>query len=540
MRGTVGEFLIERLLSNGIGHCFGVPGSYSLRFYDKLYKSKMKVVGTTTEIAAGYAADAYARVNGMGCVCVTYCVGGFSVANAVACAYAEKSPVVVISGSPGMKERNGKMLLHHMVGHFECQHKTFENITCANTVLRDPERAGYEIDRVLVAAQECKRPVYIELPRDVVDKPIRYDAYTQLTPTAEKSDTQNLEEAIAEVCEWISSAQNPVIWAGVEVARFGLDKRLIKFCEQVNVPVATTILGKSVINERHPLSLGVYCESGYNDELREYMDSSDCIIMLGVMMTDVNTGFLPLKYAKRNRVLCTTDELAVRNHSYTDVKFADFCESLFKARLPKRKQPCIPTRSEVKFVAEPEKKITVQRFFDKINSILGPDMAIISDIGDSLFGAVGMTVHDSHLFISDAFYTSMGFSVPGSLGVQMARPEVRPIVIVGDGAFQMTGMEFSTLLHHNSRAIVFVLNNGGYGTERIIQDGPYNDIPMWDYDKLPLFVGGGLGYKVNTEDDLDCAVTQALEAKQASIINVVLDKYDHTAGLKRLFDKVAK
>ena len=196
MRGTVGEFLIERLQSSGIDTVFGIPGSYTLGFYDNLCKSKLEVVGTTTELAAGYAADAYARVRGLGCVCVTYCVGGFSVANAVACAYAEKSPVIVISGPPGMKERDGKVLLHHMVGHFECQHKMYEQITCANTVLRDPERAGYEIDRVLTAAQEFKQPVYIELPRDIVNKPIRYDPYTLLTPQEMKTDVHSLEESI--------------------------------------------------------------------------------------------------------------------------------------------------------------------------------------------------------------------------------------------------------------------------------------------------------------------------------------------------------
>ncbi len=293
MRGTVGEFLIDRLQSSGIDTVFGIPGDYTLKFYNNLYKSPLKVVGTTSELSAGYAADAYARVKGIGCVCVTYCVGGFSVANAIACAHAEKSPVVLISGSPGMKERDGKVLLHHMVGSFECQHKMFEHITCANTVLRDPERAGYEIDRVLAAAKEFKQPVYIELPRDMVDRPIKYDAYTLLTPKDSKSDQQSLEESVAEVAGWIKEAKNPVIWAGVECARYDLAKKLIKFAEQTNIPVATTILGKSVVNERHPLSLGVYCESTSDDELKQYMDSSDCIIMLGVMMTDMNTGFLP-------------------------------------------------------------------------------------------------------------------------------------------------------------------------------------------------------------------------------------------------------
>ena len=541
MRGTVGEFFIDRLHGNGVEHCFGLPGDYNLNFYNKLYKSKIEVIGTTSEVAAGYAADAYARVKGLGCVCVTYCVGGFNLVNAVACAYAEKSPVVVISGSPGLKERDGKTLLHHMVGHFECQHKLFENITCANTVLRDPERAGYEIDRVLTAAQEYKQPVYIELPRDMVDKPIRYDAYTLLTPKEMKTDEQSLNEALAEVVEWIGAAKNPVVWAGVEMARFGLAKKLIKFCEATNIPVATTLLGKGVINERHPLSLGVYCESTSPDALREYMDTCDCLIMLGVMMTDMNAGFLPIKYQKRNIIRATSKELQIRNHSFEDVKFVDFCEGLFKSKFGRRDMPTIPRKQEVKFVSEPGCKLTATRVFNKIDSILDSNMAIVADIGDSLFGALDLTIHDTHHFISDAFYTSMGFAMPASLGVQAAHPGVRPIVIVGDGAFQMTGMEFSTLVRRKSNAIVFVINNGGYITERIMMDGPFNDIQPWNFEKVPYLVGGGIGFKVTTEEELDNAVSQALGAKdQPSIINVVLGANDHTPALKRMFSKLAK
>lgn len=544
MRGTVGEFLIDRLLSSGIDTVHGLPGSYNLGFYDNLYKSKLKVVGTTTEAAAGFAADAYARVHGIGCACVTYCVGGFSIANAIACAYAEKSPVVLISGAPGVKERNGKILLHHMVGSFESQHQMFEKITCANTVLRDPERAGYEIDRVLQALNEYKQPVYIELPRDMVNKPIRYDPYTQLTPKETKTDNQSLDEAINEVQQWLSTASNPVIWAGVECARYGLAKKLIKFAENNNIPVATTILGKSVVNERHPLSLGVYCESTATDEMRKFMDSCDCLIMLGVMMTDMNMGFLPLKYQKRNIIRITSQELQIRNHSFEDVKFVDFCESLFRVRLERSIKP-FPKRIDKEYVCEGDRKITVTRLFEKIDSILDKNMAIIADVGDSLFGASDLTVHDSHHFISDAFYLSMGFAVPGALGVKSAKPEIRPIVIVGDGAFQMTGMEFASLVKQSKNPgyknppIVFVINNGGYGTERVILDGPFNDLHNWNYEKVPLIVGG-LGYKVETEADLEQAVSSALQGNQPTLINVVVDKNDHTPALKRMFSNFAK
>src|SRR5580692_3963261 len=167
----IGDYLIERLRKLGVRHVFGVPGDYVLGFYDRLQKSPLRIVNTCDEQAAGFAADAYARVQGLGAVCITYCVGGLKVANATAQAYAEKSPVVVISGSPGMKERDKNPLLHHKVRDFDTQFKIFEQITAASTVLEDAQTAQKEIDRVLEAALRYKRPVYIEIPRDMVAAP---------------------------------------------------------------------------------------------------------------------------------------------------------------------------------------------------------------------------------------------------------------------------------------------------------------------------------------------------------------------------------
>src|ERR1700757_2900353 len=168
---SIGEYLIQRLYVHGVRHVFGIPGDYVLGFYDQLSKSKLRTINTCDEQGAGFAADAYARVRGLGAVCVTYCVGGLKVANSTAGAFAEKSPVVVISGAPGMKERQKDPLLHHKVREFDTQKRVFEELTVASTVLSDPQTAFQEIDRVLHAALRYKRPVYIELPRDIVSLP---------------------------------------------------------------------------------------------------------------------------------------------------------------------------------------------------------------------------------------------------------------------------------------------------------------------------------------------------------------------------------
>jgi indolepyruvate decarboxylase len=538
---SIAEFLIERLVNNGVRHCFNVPGDYSLSLCKRFEKSRIQLVGTTSEENAGFAADAYARVNGLGVVCVTYCVGGFKVLNPIAGAFAEKSPVIVISGSPGTKERNENVLLHHMVGHFECQHHIYENITCANTVLRDPSRAAYEIDRVIEAAKHYKQPVYIELPRDMVDKPIAYDPYTVGTPMSITSDQENLQEVLNEVASWIAEAKNPVIWAGVELARHGLGPKVMKFAETNNIPIATDILGKSVINEKHPLSLGVYSESTSRQEVLDYFSNSDCVIMLGVMMTDMNLGFLPLKCQRRNTINANSRDMQVRNHTYSGVQFKDFVENLTKVKFGKRPQISVPSPVyNDSYVVRKGERLTSQRLMEKVNSILDENMAVIADVGDSLFGALDVTVHGHNQFLASAFYTSMGFAVPAGLGVQLANPKLRPLVIVGDGAFQMTGQEFSTMVRMGLNPIVIVLNNGGYGTERILMEGDFNNIQPWNFEKIPDLVGGGQGFLATTEDELDAAMAQALISKTPTIINAIINNNDFTPALSRMFTKLAK
>ncbi len=247
---TIGSYLIERLHEMGVDHVFGIPGDYILTLYKMLEASPIELVGMTREDSAGFAADAYARVKGLGCVCVTYCVGGLSACNSVAGAYAEKSPVVVLTGSPGMSERDRNPLLHHKVKEFSTQFEVFEKITVASAVLSDPLSAFSEIDRVLAAAVRYKRPVYLEIPRDLVtaEPVVPHRPPAGLPP----SDPSALHEAIEEASVLLRAAKRPMILADVEIHRFGLQDDLIALAEGAGLPIATTILGKSVISGGAP------------------------------------------------------------------------------------------------------------------------------------------------------------------------------------------------------------------------------------------------------------------------------------------------
>jgi TPP-dependent 2-oxoacid decarboxylase len=543
---TVSSYLIQKLHEYGIKHIFGVPGDYILGFYDELIRSnKLKVVNTCDEQGAAFAADAYARVKGFGAVCITYCVGGLKVVNATAQAYAEKSPVAVISGAPGAKERTKNPLLHHVVREYDTQQKIFEHITVASTVLNNPSTAQAEIDRVLSMAFRYKRPIYIELPRDMVSIPVDNVPNCMKVEYEERSDPLAMAEAVEEATAMINASRKPVIVAGVEIQRFGLQDQVLQLIEKTGVPVVATILSKSVISENYPYYLGLYEGAMGDDRVREIVESSDCLILLGALMTDIDFGMAVTPIDQSHTIYVTSEKLSIRHHNFENVGLQYFIRSLRSANITRREPLRLGSYSNrsasTPFLADIGKKITVQRLFLRLASFITADTIVIADVGDSLFGALDLVIQRDTEFLAPAFYTSMGFAVPAAVGAQLADPKLRPLVIVGDGAFQMTGMEISTAVRYQLNPIVIVLNNDGYGTERRLLDGPFNDLQHWEYKNIPGIVGGGRGFIVNTEDEFDGALEAANQYSDGvCILDVRLDPKDGSAALKRLTDVLGK
>ncbi len=488
---TVGQYLIDRLWALGVEHIFGIPGDYVLQLYKLIEQSPIRLVGMTREDNAGFAADAYARIHGLGCICVTYCVGGLSTCNSIAGAYAEKSPVIVLAGSPGLSERARNPLLHHKVKGFETQFEVFEKITVASAVLDKPETALEEIDRVLEAAVRYKRPVYLELPRDQVQaRQVKPHRPPEGLPP---SDPEALREALDESVALLSTATRPMILADVEIHRFALQDELLRLAESTGMPIATTILGKSVISEAHPLFAGVYEGGMGRAEVTELVESADCLLMLGCFLTDINLGIFTAKLDPSRCIDATSEDLRIRHHHYRDVRLDDFIRGLIERRPSVRRTP-VPGRTSpfLEAAASPRDPMTSQILFGRLNRMLAEsgDMTVIADIGDSLFGAADLEMHRHTEFLSPAYYTSMGFGVPAAVGASMANPKSRILVVVGDGAFQMTGMELSTIAQHGLNPIVVLVNNHGYTTERFLLEGSFNDIRNWSYHRIPEVLGG--------------------------------------------------
>jgi indolepyruvate decarboxylase len=532
---SIGQYLIRRLSDYGIRHVFGLPGDYVLSFYSMLEHSPLDLVNCTREDCAGFAADAYARVNGMGAVCVTYGVGGLSLANSIAGAYAEKSPVVLISGAPGIRERVNDPLLHHRVREWHTQLDVFERICAASREIVDPATAFREIDHLLDTAHRLKRPVYIELPRDmvgVVPEQIRPYAAPQV-----KSDPSALAEAVKEAVARIEKAKRPVIIAGIELHRHKLQDEVVKLAEASGIAIASTLLAKSVVSEVHPLYIGLYEGALGREEVTRFVEESDCVILLGTLLTDLDLGIFTAKLDASKSIYATTHELRISHHHFHHVLLEDFLRALVaaKPKAAKRTLPPGPAAAQEPFTLEADAPITTTRLVRRLDESLDDKTIVVADVGDSLFASSELVIRGQTEFLSPAYYTSMGFAVPAALGAKMAQPDHRVIVLVGDGAFQMTGMELSTIVRRGLPVIVIVLDNKGYGTERVIHEGSFNDINPWRYELLPQVLGGGTGYEVRTEGEFDAALTKALaDDKGMSLIRVHIGVDDRSVTLDRI------
>lgn len=530
----IGQYLLQRLHEAGVAHLFGVPGDYVLGFYDQLVRSPIRHVGTTREDTAAFAADGYARCRGLGALAVTYGVGALNVVNAVAGAHAESSPVVVISGAPGVREQREDPLIHHRFGPFTFQREIFERITCATAVLDDPVIAFRQIDRALAAAQHRRRPVYIELPRDVVDQPgYPMPAETIPEPT---TDPAALAEAIAEALELLDVARSPVILAGVELHRSGLQDALVQLVDSSRLPVAATLTGKSVIGERHPGYLGVYEGALGAETARRQVEEADLLMLLGVALNDVDLGVYTARLDPSRMVRACQGEVMIRHHRYPRILLKDFVGELIGRCRPYR--DAFPPASEGPSAPGFPRKgepMSVGRLIGRLNEALTPDMMVICDTGDCLFASVELRVHERTEFLASAFYTTMGFALPAAVGACVARPDRRPLVLVGDGAFQMTGTELSTLARLRSNAIVIVFDNGGYATERFILEGPFNDIHRWRFSGLSEVFAPLRGFEAATEDAFERALREALATVDGpSLIDVKLPANEPSPAMLRL------
>jgi TPP-dependent 2-oxoacid decarboxylase len=545
---SVGQYLTQRLEAIGVKHIFGVVGDYVLNLMDVVLQSPIELVTTCNELNAGYAADAYARLNRIGALCVTYNVGGLSLVNAVAGAYAELVPLVVISGAPSTSQREQKLLLHHAAGDYNLQLSIFEKITVAAVRVTNPTQAARQIDLTLATCLRERRPVYIEIPSDIVTQPCTLTEEIDL-PQTPLFDPQALTEAVEESVNLLEKAERPIILAGVELHRYSMAEQFSLLLEQTGYPFATTLLGKSILSEMHPQFIGSYAGALSQEYVRQRVETADCILCLGAFMSDINLGGFTAQLPERRLINANSDKVKIKHHFYYPVSLTDFIAGL-TAKLSSKKNKSLdikPAKDSFSstFEIKPEQKITNARFYKRINQFiyeLEGDSLVIAETGDALIATIDLVLYGSTEYIGQALYTSIGYSVPACLGAALAAPQRRPILFVGDGAFQMTCQELSTTIRYRLNPIIFLINNEGYAIERSIHDGVYNEIQPWQYHLLPQVFNNNSNNEsdvwscqVRTEKELEQALEKAKSNQNSlSFIEVKLDRYDFSFGAQRL------
>lgn len=534
---SISNYLLQRLKELNIKQVFGVPGDYNLAFLDSIIEdTELQWVGTCNELNGAYASDGYARVNGMGALVTTFGVGELSAINGTAGSYAEYVPVVHIVGFPARSAQQNKALVHHSLGdgQFDVFMKMFAKVTVAQTLLTE-ENAAAEIDRVLEECWQKKRPVYIGLPADIVN--LRVAAPIQpLNLTYPTSDQGKVAECAGRIARYIREAKSPVALLDLCAERHDMKALIENFLAATKIGFAAMNMGKGLIDESHPQFIGHYCGEFSGEGVRERVEQSDCILTFGTLLSDLNTGGFSVQLNPETRIAVHTFYTEVKHSHYSQVLFKDLISALL-AELAGYQSPVRNTGRD----ATPATAVAIQQdqplsqayFWQEIGKCLQKDSVVLAEAGTSLFGALEMPLPDGVKFISQVLWGSIGYTLGALLGAKLAAPTRQTVLFIGDGSFQLTAQEISTLLRHNLNPIIFLINNDGYTVERLIHgpEMPYNDIAEWNYQEFPkIFKGNVITQKVATPRELAAVIGQIntgeLNKNRLALIEVILPKMD--------------
>lgn len=504
MKQRVGQYLMDAVNAAGVDKIFGVPGDFNLAFLDDIIShDQVEWIGNTNELNASYAADGYARINGLGALVTTFGVGELSAVNGIAGSYAERVPVIAITGAPTRAVESAGKYVHHSLGEgtFDDYRKMFEPITTAQGYIT-PENATTEIPRLIQAAINERRPVHLHLPIDVAMTEI--DVSKSFQPEAR--DDQDVSHYIQMIEDKLNSAKQPVIITGHEINSFGLHSELEQFVNQTHIPVAQLSLGKGAFNEENEHYLGIFDGSIAEENVKNYVNQSDAILNIGAKLTDSATAGFSFEF--------DIDDVVMINHNYfkmnetisEQVALPHLIKGLMSISYKNKSEfPMYQRPKEHDYQVDHE-PLTQATYFKMMQDFLQLDDILIAEQGSSFFGAYDLSLYKDNTFIGQPLWGSIGYTLPATLGTQIAAPHRRNVLLIGDGSLQLTVQSLSTMIRQQLKPIIFVVNNDGYTVERLIHGmkEPYNDIHMWDYKALPAVFGGDnvVVHDVNTSHEL--------------------------------------
>jgi indolepyruvate decarboxylase len=536
MKETIGNFLLRRLDEAGVRHTFGVAGDYNVEFTQQLEDRGAPVwIGTCNELNGSYAADGYARIRGLSAMVVTYGVGALSAINGITGAYCEHVPVICICGSLPVRSLERREMMHHSLadGGRGNYYRMFAEVTAAQAEI-SPENAVVEIDRLILTAWRRKLPVYLELPSDIAyieidtpDEPLRL--------TLAPSSPERLQACMNVILSRLHAAKNPAFLLDLDADRFGVLQQVNRLAEKLQMPVAVMNTCKAGFAGTSPLFAGVYLGSASADATRRAVEESDCLLAIGLRRVEATTAFFS-DTIPPSAIHLRGSSVNIGLDNYQAVSLPELLDGLIERSEPASAQrtPIIPPSAAAP--APTQAALTQAYYWKALEKFIRPDDVIIADIGTSNAGATEARFPPGCSFLNQQVYGSIGYSVGALLGTLFAAPERRHILFVGDGSFQLTAQELSTILHHDLKPYIFLINNRGYTIERSVlgRNSRYNDVANWSYTDLPsAFCPETTAecYKVATEEELQ----RVLDAPHKGLVFVeaLMDKDDAPVAMIR-------
>jgi indolepyruvate decarboxylase len=533
-RMRIGDFLLRRLEEAGLRHLFGVPGDYNLALLQQLHDTgTLKWIGTCNELNSSYAADGYARLNGLSALLVTNGVGPLSAINGVAGSYSEHVPVICISGSIPLRSIDRGLGMHHTMADGTWDHflNAYAQVTAAHARLT-PRNAAAEIDRLILTAWREKLPVYMELPSDITYLDIEVPT-APLILAEPLSDPERLRSCIAAIAGRLSAAKAPAILVDADADRFRVAPELMELAEKMQAPVAAINAAKAVIDETFPHYFGIYAGKASEPHVRETIETSDCLLCIGYRPIEVTTGDFTASLPT-NTIHARGYAVDVGDDNYQAVTLREVLRGVIDAvpqvmkRAPRRAAaPMAVTH------ADDSAKLTQAAYWQAIQGYLRPGDVLYVDNGTS-FVILGLKLPSNCTFVGSINWGSIGYSVGALLGALTAAPNRRHILFIGDGSFQVSAQELSTILRHDHKPAIFLINNGGYTIERgyIGKAEPYNDVANWAYADLPKVFRpdtSARSFVVKTVSDLKGVLSTPNDTM--IFVESIMDPYDAPAAV---------
>jgi len=548
---TVGGYLAARLEQIGLRHYFAVPGDYNLVLLDELLKNEaLQMISCCNELNAGYAADGYCRASGgPSAVIVTFSVGGLSLSNAVAGAYAEDLPLIAISGGPNSNSQAENELLHHTLGKVDYTYKRaiYSHITAEAIIVKHAAEAPAQIDQAIDTALRLSKPVYLEIASNIAAYPVAAPSPRSFTAGA-SSDRESLAAAVEHAAALLNAAIKPVLVAGVKLRPGRALNAFQALAESSGYGVASMPNAKGFFNEEHAHYMGIYWGPVSSPGCSEIVESADLALFAGPSFTDYTTSGHAALINPDKMIVANAGSVVTPTSVFNNVALADFLGALALklkhnaaswiayGRVAERLMPPAPGAA-----SDP---ITTRHLFARIQEMLDEQSCVIAETGDSWFNGMNLNLPEGARFEIQMQYGSIGWSVGAVLGYCLARPQSRVIALIGDGSFQMSAQEVSTMIRYGVKPLIFLINNGGYTIEVEIHDGPYNTIKNWDYAALMAVFnagdGRGWGARVGTEEELDAAIATAQDHDGPALIEVLIDRDDCSKNLLEWGGHVAR